>query len=138
MSQGVLSAEQQRVVLDSAVRLMATHDLSRVTLDLLTRDSGVSGFDIVRHFRSKEKILEAVLERELELIAGSVPSPELRFPGETIRDELQVMAKITLQEYKSRLGFMGKILTEAMGNPEVGALFYRTFIQQGRLLFAEF
>jgi hypothetical protein len=33
---------------------------------------------------------------------------------------------------------MSKILNEAMDNPDVGILFYRTFIVQGRLLFTEF
>jgi AcrR family transcriptional regulator len=133
-----LNAEDQRKVLDSAVKLASTQELSSITLDHLIKASGVSGFDIVRHYHSKEKILAAVLERELELIAGSVPSPELRFPGETLKDELQVMAKIMLGEYRTRLSFIGKLLSEAMKNPEVGAMFYTTFIMQGRLLFTEF
>jgi TetR/AcrR family transcriptional regulator, mexJK operon transcriptional repressor len=133
-----LSTEQQRMVLDAAVRLAFTQDLSSISLDDLTKASGISAFDIVRHYHSKENILAAVLERELELIAGSVPSPELRFPGETLRDELQVMAKIMLNEYRIRLPFLGRLLAEAAKNPEVGAMFYRTFIVQGRLLFTEF
>jgi len=72
------------------------------------------------------------------LISGSVPTPELRFPNETLRDELQVLSKIMLQEYRARLPFLGKLLIEAIQNPEVGTLFYRKFIRQGRLLFAEF
>jgi AcrR family transcriptional regulator len=126
------------MVLDGAVRLASTQELSSITLEHLIKASGVSGFDIVRHYHTKEKILAAVLERELELIAGSVPSPELRFPGETLQDELQVMAKIMLAEYRNRLPFIGKLLSEAMRNPEVGAMFYTTFIMQGRLLFTEF
>lgn len=133
-----LSTEQQRLVLDGAVKLASNQDLSSITLDHLTKVSGIPAFDIVRHYHSKEKILAAVLERELELIAGSVPSPELRFPGETLKDELQVMAKIMLGEYRSRLPFLGRLLQEAMKNPEVGGMFYRTFIVQGRLLFTEF
>jgi TetR/AcrR family transcriptional regulator, mexJK operon transcriptional repressor len=133
-----LSTEQQRMVLDAAVKLAFTQDLSSISLDDLTKASGISAFDIVRHYHSKENILAAVLERELELIAGSVPSPELRFPGETLRDELQVMAKIMLNEYRIRLPFLGRLLAEAAKNPEVGAMFYRTFIVQGRLLFTEF
>jgi AcrR family transcriptional regulator len=133
-----LSSEQQRAVLDGAVKLASTQELSSISLEHLTKISGISAFDIVRHYHSKENILAAVLERELELIAGSVPSPELRFPGETLRDELQVMAKIMLGEYRNRLPFIGKLLSEAMKNPEVGAMFYRTFIVQGRLLFTEF
>jgi TetR/AcrR family transcriptional regulator, mexJK operon transcriptional repressor len=133
-----LSTEQQRLVLDAAVKLAFTQELSSISLEDLTKASGISAFDIVRHYHSKENILAAVLERELELIAGSVPSPELRFPGETLRDELQVMAKIMLNEYRVRLPFLGRLLAEAAKNPEVGAMFYRTFIVQGRLLFTEF
>jgi AcrR family transcriptional regulator len=133
-----LSSEQQRLVLDAAVKLAFTQELSSISLEDLTKASGISAFDIVRHYHSKEKILEAVLERELELIAGSVPSPELRFPGETLKDELQVLGKIMLNEYRIRLPFLGRLLVEAMKNPEVGAMFYRTFIVQGRLLFTEF
>jgi AcrR family transcriptional regulator len=133
-----LSSEQQRLVLDAAVKLAFTQELSSISLEDLTKASGISAFDIVRHYHSKEKILEAVLERELELIAGSVPSPELRFPGETLKDELQVLGKIMLNEYRVRLPFLGRLLVEAMKNPEVGAMFYRTFIVQGRLLFTEF
>lgn len=133
-----LSSEQQRLVLDAAVKLAFTQELSAISLEDLTKVSGISAFDIVRHYHSKEKILAAVLERELELIAGSVPSPELRFPGETLKDELQVLAKIMLNEYRIRLPFLGRLLVEAMKNPEVGAMFYRTFIVQGRLLFTEF
>ena len=138
MSSGVLTSEQQRLVMDSALRLMAAQSLEEITLEQLTRSSGVPAFEIIRHYQNKENILAAVLERELELMAGAVPSPELRFPNETLRDELQVLAKIMLQEYRARLPFLGKLLTEAIRNPEVGSLFYRKFVQQGRLLFAEF
>ena len=138
MSSGVLTSEQQRQVMDSALRLMAAQGLEEITLEQLTRASGVPAFDIIRHYHNKENILAAVLERELELMAGAVASPELRFPNETLRDELQVLARIMLQEYRARLPFLGKLLTEAIRNPEVGSLFYRKFIQQGRLLFAEF
>jgi len=138
MSSGVLNSEQQRSVMDAATQLMSNQSLSEITLEQLTRACGIPAFDIVRHYHSKENILAAVLERELELIAGAVSAPELRFPSETLQDELQVLAKIMLQEYRNRLPFMGKLLSEAMQNPEIGVLFYSKFILQGRLLFTEF
>ena len=138
MSSGTLTPEQQKMVMDSALQLMSSRHLNEITLEQLTRASGVSAFDIIRHYQSKENILAAVLERELELMAGAVPSPDLRFPSETLKDELQVLARIMLQEYRARLHFLDKLFVEAIQNPEVGVLFYRKFIQQGRLLFAEF
>jgi len=138
MSSGTLTPEQQKMVMDSVLQLMSSRHLNEITLEQLTRASGVAAFDLIRHYQSKENILAAVLERELEMIAGAVPSPELRFPSETLKDELQVLARIMLQEYRARLHFLDKLLVEAIQNPEVGVLFYRKFIQQGRLLFAEF
>ena len=53
-------------------------------------------------------------------------------------DELRVLAGVILDQYRRRVPFLGKLLSEAMRDPKVGALFYSTFIVQGRLLFTEF
>jgi TetR/AcrR family transcriptional regulator, transcriptional repressor for nem operon len=134
----MLSAEQQKMVLDGAVNLFARSHIRDITVDKLAKASGVSIFDIVRHYQSKDNILIAVLERELETMAAAANAPELRFPGETLKDELHLLADVILQEYRNRLPFLRKILIEALDNDEVGAVFYRTFIVQGRLLFAQF
>lgn len=133
-----MTAEQRTQVLDSAMDLMANNALGEITLEQLSRASGVAAFDIVRSFQSKENILKEVLERELELMAGAAYDPELRLPGETLRDELFTLSRVILDEYRRRMPLLRKLLAEAMGNPEVGALFYRTFIVQGRQLFTQF
>lgn len=133
-----LDADQLRQVLDAAEQLFAKEDLKDITLDKLTKASGVPAFDIIRHFQSSENILKAVLERELELMAAAAQAPELRMPGETLSDELHVLAGVILDQYRRRLPFMTKLLQETMADPKVGALFYSTFIVQGRLLFTEF
>lgn len=135
---GNLSTEQQRMVMDAVLQLAVSTKLNDISLEQLAKASGVSAFDIVRQYQSKENILSAVLERELEMISSAVPSPELRFPSETLQDELQVLARVMLQEYRARMKFMGNLMIEAIENPDVGVLFYRKFIQQGRLLFTEF
>ncbi len=133
-----LTPEQQRRVLDSAMEMMVRCDPATITLDQLAKASGLSGFDIVRHYHSREKILASVLERELELISGMLPSPELRFPSETLGDEIKTLARVMMEEYRERLPFMQRLLVEAIRNPDVGQLVYRTFVVQGRLLFTEF
>ena len=133
-----LSAEQQSRVLDSAIELFATRNLADISLDHVTKTSGVPAFDIVRHYHSKENILAAVLDRELELMSAAALAADLRMPGETLRDELQLLARVILEEHRRRLPFLGKLLSESIQNAEVGALFYRTFIVQGRLLFSQF
>jgi AcrR family transcriptional regulator len=134
----LLTTEEQRVVLDGAVRLFTNNALEDITLEKLSRVCGISAFNIVRHYQSRENILTAVLERELELIAAAIHAPELRMPGETLKDELHVVADVILQRNRRRLPFLGRLLMEGMHNRDVGALFYRIFIVQGRKLFAEF
>jgi AcrR family transcriptional regulator len=133
-----LSAEQQRMVLDGAVQLFAKTDLDSITLEKLSRACGIYAFDIVRHYQSRENILSAVLERELELMAAAAHAPQLRMPGETLRDELHVLAGVILQEYRRRIPFLRRLLAQSLQDPEVGARFYRCFIVQGRRLFTEF
>ena len=133
-----LSPEQQRMVLDGAVQLFARSDLDGITLDKLSRACGVSAFDIVRHYQSRENILSAVLDRELELMAAAVHAPELRMPGETLRDELYVLARVILQEYRNRMPFLGRLLGESLHDAKTAAIFYRSFIVEGRRLFTEF
>lgn len=133
-----LDPEQNRAVLDGAMKLFDKHPLKDITLDRLAKLSGVPAFDILRHFYSSENILKAVLERELELMSAAAQAPELRMPGENIADELRILADIILDQYRRRIPFMGKLLTEALAEPKVASLYYATFIVQGRGLFAEF
>ena len=133
-----LDPEQQTRVLDSAVELFTRHELNSITIDQITEISGVSAFDLVRHYRSKENLLASVLDRELELMSAAAYAPELRMPGETLRDELETVGRTILAEYRNRLPLLSKLVLESMKDSQVGALFYRTFIVQGRRLFAEF
>lgn len=133
-----LDADKQRAILDGAMRLFEQYDLKDITLDKLTKLTGIAAFDIIREYHTSDNILKAVLERELELMAAAAQAPELRMPGETLGDELHVLAGVILDQYRKRIKFLTKILNEAMHNPDVGLLFYKTFIVQGRLLFTEF
>lgn len=133
-----LDTERHGAVLDGAMTLFEKYPLKDITLENLTKVSGVAAFDIIRHFQSSENILKAVLERELELMAVAAQAPQLRMPSETIQDELRVLAGVILDQYRKRMPFMGKLMEEALHDPKVGALYYATFIVKGRMLFAEF
>ncbi|MCU1329836.1 MAG: Transcriptional regulator, TetR family [Bryobacterales bacterium] len=133
-----LDSEQQKAVLDGAMKLFELHALQDITLDRLSKISGVPSFNIVRHYHSSDNILQAVLERELELMAGAGQPPDFRMPGETLEDELRVLAGVIVDQYRKRIPFLRKLMAEALRDEKAGALYYRTFIMQGRLLFTEF
>ena len=133
-----LDSDQQRAVLDGAMRLFETHSLQDITLDKLSRTAAVPAFDIIRHYHSSDNILQAVLERELELMAGAAQPPDFRMPGETLEDELRILAGVIVDQYRRRIPFLRKLLSESLRDEKAGALYYRTFIVQGRMLFTEF
>jgi AcrR family transcriptional regulator len=133
-----LNAERERSVLDGALQLFEQYPLREITLEKLTKTSGVPAFDIIRNFHSSENILRAVLERELELMAAAATAPELRMPGETVADELRLLARVIFDQYRKRIPFLRKLFGEALNDSNVGALYYSTFIVQGRQLFAQF
>ncbi len=108
-----LDADQQRAVLDGAMQLFTQYDLKDISLDKLSKQTGVAAFDILRQYHSSDNILKAVLERELELMAAAAQSPELRMPGETLSDELQLLAGVILDQYRKRITFLSKMLNEA-------------------------
>jgi hypothetical protein len=80
------------------MELFEKHTLKDITLDRLSKISGVSAFDIIREFQSSDMILKAVLERELELMAAAAREPQLRMAGETMEDELRVLAGVILDQ----------------------------------------
>ena len=133
-----LSAEQQKAIMDGAVQLFATQNLKDISLDQLSRVSGFPPSTSCATTSRAENILKGVLERELELMAAAAHAPELRMPGETLKDELHVLAGVILQEHRQRLPFLRKLMVESMDNKDVATLFYSTFIVQGRRLFTEF
>lgn len=133
-----LSPEQVRTVLDAALELLSGGGLRVDFVEKIADQTGIPATRIYVHFGGTEHLIEALLERELELMAGSVPVPELRFPGETLRDELEVLARVILDQCRSHIGLLRAMLGEALRNPAFATVFYRTFILRGRRLFTEF
>jgi AcrR family transcriptional regulator len=134
----VLNFDQQRIVLDAALQVVSKGGFTATIVEKVAERCAIAAPRIFLHFGGTEKLLEAILERQLELISGSVPAPELRFPGETLRDELRGLGAIIVQVFRSHLGVLRAMLGEALRNQEFATVFYRTFILRGRKLFDEF
>ena len=134
----VLTSEQQNYVLDAALAVIGKGGFSATIVEKVATKCAIAAPRIFLHFGGTERLLEAILERQLELISGSVPVPELRFPGETLQDELQGMGRVILEVFRKHIGVLRAMLAEALRSPEFAEVFYRTFILRGRKLFVEF
>ncbi len=136
--QDVLSPEQQNVVLDAALSVLSRGGVTATIVEKVAETCAIRAPRIFLHFGGTEKLLEALLQRQLDLIAGSVAVPELRFPGETVSDELEGLARIILEVLRKNLGVLRAMLAEALRSQEFAEIFYRTFILKGRNLCVEF
>lgn len=133
-----LNTEERRIVLDAALSVLSRGGFTANIVEKVAEKCALSAPRIFLHFGGTEKLLAAILDRQLELIAGSVSSPELRFPGETLHDELVGLARNMVEVLRSHLGVLRAMFGEALRNPEFAPVFYRTFILRGRNLFADF
>ena len=133
-----LTTEQHNAVLDAALTVLAKGGITATIVEKVAERCAIAAPRIFLHFGGTEKLLEAILQRQLELISGSVPAPELRFPGETLRDELEGLARIIIDVCRSHLGVLRAMFAEALRSQEFSEVFYRTFILRGRQLFDEF
>jgi AcrR family transcriptional regulator len=133
-----LTADQQKAVLDAALSVLSKGGLSATIVEKVAERCTIAAPRIFLHFGGTERLLEAILQRQLDLIAGSVTVPELRFPGETLRDELEGLARIIIEVCRNHIGVLRAMLAEALRSQEFAEVFYRTFILRGRQLFDEF
>jgi AcrR family transcriptional regulator len=134
----VLSSEQQRLVLDAALSVISRGGFTATIVEKVAERCAIAAPRIFLHFGGTEKLLEAILARQLELISGSAAVPELRFPGETLQDELQGLGRIIIEVFRNHLGVLRAMLAEALRSQEFAEVFYRTFILRGRKLCDEF
>lgn len=133
-----LTPDQQRAVLDAALSVLSKGGLSATIVEKVAEKCAITAPRIFLHFGGTERLLEAILQRQLDLISGSVAVPELRFPGETLKDELEGLAHIIIEVCRNHIGVLRAMLAEALRSQEFAEVFYRTFILKGRRLFDEF
>jgi AcrR family transcriptional regulator len=66
MDNATRSERSRNAALDAATRIIARDGPGRLTLDAIARESGLSKGGVMHQFRTKEAVLKALLERQME------------------------------------------------------------------------
>jgi AcrR family transcriptional regulator len=66
MDNATRSERSRSAALDAATRIIARDGPGRLTLDAIARESGLSKGGVMHQFRTKEAVLKALLERQME------------------------------------------------------------------------
>jgi AcrR family transcriptional regulator len=108
------AAERRRQIADAALAILATHGARRLTAAALASEVGITDGAIFRHFKNKDEIIEAALDRFEAALESTFPADD----GEPLaRLRLFVVQRLALvrrQPQLMRLAFNDR-LAEAAG-----------------------
>lgn len=111
MPQAAAAATRQLIV-ETADRLMGQYGYNRMTIEELARECGIGKGSVYLHFRSKEQIALATVDRvvdaahdEMARIAG-----EDRPAVERLREMLQARVRVRLERVRHRAWSMDEML----------------------------
>jgi len=86
MDNATRSERSRRAILEAALTIIARDGAGRLTLDAIVRESGISKGGLTHHFPSKEAVLRALLEGQIEhfeafsLAWREKAGPEVAYP----------------------------------------------------------
>ena len=106
------SAARERLV-DSAYRLFCQHGIRAVGIDTIIERSGVAKMTMYRHFRSKDDLVLAVLDRREERWTRGWLETEVRRRADDPVDRLLAIFDV-FDEWFRRRGFEGCLFINAL------------------------
>jgi AcrR family transcriptional regulator len=77
MDNATRSERSRNAVLEAALAIIARGSPGRLTLDAITRESDISKGGLIHQFRTKEAVLEALLQRQTEHFEDFAQQPRL-------------------------------------------------------------
>ncbi|MBR0970007.1 MULTISPECIES: TetR/AcrR family transcriptional regulator [Bradyrhizobium] len=97
MDNATRSERSRNAALDAATRIIARDGPGRLTLDAIARESGLSKGGVMHQFRTKEAVLKALLERQMDhfeefslrymaKVSGTSANPHLATQLATVRE----------------------------------------------------
>ena len=113
-------------ILDTATEYFLAHGYEGTSINEMARESGISKESIYRYFRSKKRLFEAVIDRELEdyqkRLRGNTPQR-----SGSLRTQLIVVAKTLLEVVTTdrTLALRRLIFQQASHNRDVGRHYFR-------------
>lgn len=128
---GSRTHEKQQVILESAMHEFLTHGYSAANMDRISERAGVSKATVYSHFRDKQKLYEALIEKQIE-VTCNVDTSKLAPPGSlTLPEHMKELAEIWVcpldaPESEMFMQFMRMTIAESGRFPELA----RTFVER--------
>ncbi len=76
MTQRMPTEERRAQIAEACMKLIGEQGLRAFTVAQIAQEVGIKDGSIFRHFKNKEEIVDAALDRLEEILAGTIPEPE--------------------------------------------------------------
>lgn len=107
---------RKRVILDAALRLFAERGSAGMTTAVLAKRSGVTEPILYRHFPSKKKLIEAIIDESLAAVGGALLRAAREVPAEKALENVCRRFPDIVRE----LGHISKVVPRALAEHPAG------------------
>lgn len=133
-------AQKQQQILQGAIRVFLQEGYARTSMDRVSAEAGVSKQTIYSHFRDKEGLFKALMERLTVACFQSIFAHTEFFSGEPAI-LLRQVAEIYLTKVADNpdyLALLRLIITESQNFPDLAKLYTQTVVQRGRQILSQY
>ena len=131
--------QKHEQILQGATRVFLQEGYARTSMDRVSAEAGVSKQTIYSHFRDKEGLFKALIERLTVACFQSV------FNVEDLQGEPAILLRHVAELYLTKVvenpdyvGLLRLIITESQSFPELAKLYTQTVVQRGRQILVQY
>jgi AcrR family transcriptional regulator len=118
LTDGSITADKRRVLLDAAVRVFARKGYHEARVGDIAEEAGVAHGLLYHYFASKEEVLETIFRDTWSELLAAVR--EVEESGAPAREQLRQVAAILLRAWRRDPDLVRVLVREVTRSPEVG------------------
>jgi TetR/AcrR family fatty acid metabolism transcriptional regulator len=118
LTDGSITADKRRVLLDAAVRVFARRGYHQARVGDIAEEAGVAHGLLYHYFASKEEVLETIFRDTWSDLLDAVR--EVEESGASAREQLRQVAAILLRAWRRDPDLVRVLVREVTRSPEVG------------------
>jgi TetR/AcrR family transcriptional regulator, fatty acid metabolism regulator protein len=118
LTDGSITADKRRVLLDAAVRVFARRGYHQARVGDIAEEAGVAHGLLYHYFSSKEEVLETIFRETWSDLLGAVR--EVEESGAAAREQLRQVAAILLRAWRRDPDLVRVLVREVTRSAEVG------------------
>ena len=131
LSRAEQASQRKELILQAALNEFSEKGFSASRMDDIAKTAGVAKGTLYLHFKDKEALFSALIEKLISPMVQQIEAPLLA--GESVRIHLQKILQTLLAKlsYSSEASIIRLLITEGTRFPSLTQLYYETIVHRG-------